>query len=120
MIYCRMYSLFYYFGFIVLCSLLKSHQISHRRCGFAMYPLSDSSVWVHIFRRVQRYHRPLVSRSPPAFPRRLDNHGLLQRRYPWLFGFRRSLIFRLVYHGVSRLSGRICHQDSASSACFRV
>ena len=42
MVYCRIYSVFHYFGLIVLCLVLISHQISHGGCGFVMHPLPDS------------------------------------------------------------------------------
>ena len=87
MVYCRIYSVFYYFGSIVLCLFLNSYETSHRRCGSAKHPLPDSSIWVHIFRRVRKYHRPLASRSPPAFPPRPQHHRLFRCHFPWLFGF---------------------------------
>ena len=63
MVYCRIYSMFNYFGLIVLCSL-NSHQISHRRCGFAVHPLPDLSVWVYgciTFRSSETFEVPVSS-----------------------------------------------------------
>ena len=54
MVYFRIYSVIYYFGLIVLCLFLSSHQISNCRCAFVMHPLPELSVGLHIFRHIRR------------------------------------------------------------------
>ena len=101
MVYCCIYSVFYYFGLIVSYLNLHSHQASHRLCGFIVHPLLDLSVWVCIFRRVRKYHRPSVSRYLPTVPRHPHHRRLLRCRYSLLSGFGRSSVFRLQCHGLS-------------------
>ena len=46
------------------------------------------------------------------------HNRLLPCRLPSVCGFGRSLVFRLIYHGVSHPICRICHRGLRGSACF--
>ena len=121
MVWCRIYSVFYYLGWTVLLLFLYSHPISRRRYAVVVYLLLPGKCGlVHTVRPVLRYHKSsvLVSRFLPASLHRRHNRLLLPCRLPSVFGFGRSLVFRLICHGVSRPICRICHRGLGGSVCF--